>query len=195
VEDLKFGNMTTYIKTISQHPDRNRKKEVRDFLFSLFRDMHLRKIVGLAGPNIQDYIDFCKSQGFTEFEIYEKDGLTAIHQLTTVNDKIVLKLTDILNADANEPDVLFDLDYCVTGRYMEPHMAKFLNRFIMTFSIRGVSVKETMERFFRVRDEKVIGTAYPRYPFPATEYFTNKGKYLQLSYRDTAPMMCLAKIL
>lgn len=187
--------MTTYSRTISQNPDRSRKREVRDFLFSLFMHMHLNKIVGLAGPNIQDYINYCRSKGFTEFEIYEKDGLTAIHQLVTLNDKVTLKLTDILNANADEPNVLFDLDYCVTGRYMEPHMAKFLNRFIMTFSIRGVSIKETMERFFRVRNEKVIGTAYPEYPFPATEYYTNKGKYLQLSYRDTAPMMCLAKLL
>lgn len=195
VEDLKSGSMTTYSRTISQNPDRNRKKEVRDFLFSLFTGMQLNKIVGLAGPNIQDYIEFCKSKGFTEFEIYEKDGLTAIHQLTSLNDKVTLKLTDIINANPNEPNVLFDLDYCVTGRYMEPHMAKFLDRFIMTFSIRGVSVKETMDRFFKVRDEKVIGITHPPYPFLAAEYYTNKGKYLQLSYRDTAPMMCLAKIL
>ena len=185
---------TTYSRTISQNPDRSRKKEVRDFLFSFFADMQLNKIVGLAGPNIEDYIQFCKSKGFSEFEIYEKDALTAIHQLTSLNDKVTLKLTDILNADPNESNTLYDLDYCVTGRYMQPHMAKFQHRFIMTFSIRGVSVKETLERFFKARNEKVIGTAYPTHPFPHTEYYTDKSKYLQLSYRDTAPMMCLAKI-
>ena len=185
---------TTYSKTISNKPDRNRKKEVRDFLFSFFTDMQLNKIIGLAGPKIEDYIEFCKSKGFNEFEIYEKDGLTAIHQLTSLNDKVALKLTDILNANPDEPNTLYDLDYCVTGRYMQPHMAKFQHRFIMTFSIRGVSVKETMERFFKARNESLLKTAYPPYPFPCTEYYTNKGKYLQISYRDTAPMMCLAKI-
>ena len=158
-------------------------------------DMELYKIVGLAGPQIQDYIDFCKSKGFNEFEIYEMDTITAIHQLSKLNDKVTLKLGDIINAEANLPGTLYDLDYCVTGRYMTQHMAKFKHRFIMTFSVRGVSIKETMDRFFKARDEKVIGVDYPRYPFPAVMYYTNKGQYLQLSYKDTSPMMCLAKIL
>ena len=187
--------MTTYSKTISKQPNRDKKREVRNFLFSFFKDMQLSKIVGLAGPNIQEYIEFCKSKGFSEFEIYEIDGLTAIHQLASINDKVTLKLTDIINAKADEPNTFYDLDYCVTGRYMTQHMAKFKHRFIMTFSVRGVSIKETMDRFFKARDEKVIGVDYPRYPFPAVMYYTNKGQYLQLSYKDTSPMMCLAKIL
>lgn len=196
MEDLKFGKtMTTYTQTLLHTPNRSKKREVRSLLFSFFKHMQLSKIVGLAGPNIQEYIEFCKSQGFTEFEIYEMDSLTAIHQLASINDKVTLKLTDILNANPDEPNTFYDLDYCVTGRYMTQHMAKFQHRFIMTFSTRGVSVKETMERFFKARDEKVIGVDYPRYPFPAVEYYTNKGKYLQLSYKDTSPMMCLAKLL
>ncbi len=56
--------MTTYAQTLAAQPDRRRKKEVRDFLFSLFEDMQLKRIVGLAGPHIQDYIEFCKSKGY-----------------------------------------------------------------------------------------------------------------------------------
>jgi len=78
--------MTTYAQALVANADRKRKKEVRDFLFSFYTDMQLNKIVGLAGPHIQDYINFCKSKGYTEFEIYEKDGLTAMHQLIQLKD-------------------------------------------------------------------------------------------------------------
>lgn len=185
--------MTTYTQTLMSCPDRKRKKEVRDFLFSFFQDMQLNKVVGLAGPNISDYLNFLKSRGFNEFEIYEIDALTAIHQLSTVNDKITLKLGNILEADANEPNTLYDLDYCVTGRHMKEHMAKFKRNFIMTFSGR-VSLKETLDTFFKTRQEKVIGSLVRNHPMLHTEYFTNKGKYIQLTYRDTSPMFCIAKV-
>ena len=92
--------MSTYAKTIVHSPDRKRKKEVRDFLFSFFTDMQLNKVVGLAGPHIEDYISYCKSKGYTEFEIYEKDGLTALHQLSSLSHTGVnLKLKDVSTAD------------------------------------------------------------------------------------------------
>ena len=193
MEDLKSGSMTTYAKTLAAQPDRKRKKEVRDFLFSLFTHLQLNRIVGLAGPHIEDYIEFCKSKGYTEFEIYEMDKLTAIHQLIHLNNSVQLKLKNILEANPEQPGTLYDLDYCVTGRHMGDHMMKFKHNFIMTFSGR-VSLKETMDRFFTVRQEKVIDMVVKKYPLAHTEYFTNKGKYVQLTYRDTSPMFCIAKI-
>ena len=185
--------MTTYTQTLMSHPDRKRKKEVRDFLFSFFKDMHLNKVVGLAGPNITDYLNFMKSQGFNEFEIYEIDALTAIHQLSVINDKITLKLGNIINANPDEPNTLYDLDYCVTGRYMKDHMARFKSNFIMTFSGR-VSLKETLDNFFEARQESIINTIVRKLPLLHTEYITNLGRYIQLTYRDTSPMFCIAKI-
>lgn len=185
--------MTTYAQALTVCPDRKKKKEVRDFLFSLFADMQLKRIVGLAGPHIEDYIEFCKSKGYTEFEIYEKDDITAIYQLSKLKNSVQLKLKDILEADPDQPSTLYDLDYCVTGRHMKDHMLKFKNNFIMTFSGR-VSLKETLDRFFTAREERVMDSIVKKHPLLHTEYFTNKGKYVQLTYRDTSPMFCIAKI-
>lgn len=185
--------MTTYAQALAAQADRKKKKEVRNFLFSFYADMQLNKIVGLAGPQIGDYVNFCKSRGYTEFEIYEKDGLTAIHQLVQLKDRVELKLKDILEANPDQPNALFDLDYCVTVRHMKEHIAKFKNNFIMTFSSR-VSQKETIDTFFSVREEQVIKTYVKTSPLKHTEYHTDKGRYIHLVYRDTSPMCCIAKI-
>ncbi len=185
--------MNRYAISTSMGVERKRKKEVRDFLFSFFMDMELNKIVGLAGPNIQDYVEFCKSKGFSEFEIYEKDGLVAMHQLIQVKDKVQLNLKDIISADANEENTLYDLDYCGTVRHLKEHIAKFRERFIMTFACR-VSMKETLDTFFGVRNETILETQVYTQPIKHTEYITDKGKYIHISYRDTLPMCCFAKI-
>ncbi len=185
--------MTTYAQALAANPDRKRKKEVRDFLFSFFEDMQLKRIVGLAGPHIQDYIEFCKSKGYTEFEIYEKDSITAIHQLATLKDCVSLKLKDILQANADEPNTLYDLDYCVTVRHMKEHIAKFQNNFIMTFA-RRVPLAETISTFFGVRNERIITSSTKDSPIEHDVYVTNKGRYIYVPYKDTSPMCCFAKV-
>lgn len=186
--------MSTYARTIAQHPDRKRKREVRDFLFSFFTDMQLKKIVGLAGPHIEDYISYCKSKGYTDFDIYEKDSITAIHQLSILSHKgVQLKLKDVITANEQEPHTLYDLDYCGTVRYLTDHIAKFKDRFIMTFCAR-VSSQETVNTFFNARSETIIKKQENIQPMKHIEYFTDKGIYIYLTYRDTVPMCCFAKI-
>ena len=53
------------------YKDSTIKKQVREFLFSFFIDRQLDKIVGLGGPDITDYIKFCESKGYVDFEIFE----------------------------------------------------------------------------------------------------------------------------
>lgn len=186
--------MSNYSRTIAQHPDRKRKREVRDFLFSLFTEMELKKIVGLAGPYIEDYISYCKSKGYTDFEIYEKDSITAIHQLSNLSHEgVQLKLKDIISANEQEKNTLYDLDFCGTVRYLKDHIAKFKERFIMTFSFR-ISTQETIDTFFSARGETVIEKQENTKPMKYTEFFTDKGIYVYVTYRDTAPMCCFAKI-
>ena len=185
--------MTTYTRSLTKKSERTQKKVVRDFLFSFFVDMHLNKIVGLAGPNINDYLEYCKSKGFSEFEIYEIDSLTAIHQLTTLNDKVTLKMKNILHANPNEDNTLYDLDYCVTVRHMHDHIAKFKNNFIMTFA-RRVPLQETIGTFFSVRNEKVVKTYVYDTPMEHNIYETDQGRYVYIPYKDTSPMCCFAKI-
>lgn len=185
--------MTTYTQTLVKNAERKNKKNVREFLFSLFEGKNLNKIVGLAGPFIENYLNFCNSKGFTEFEIYEKDPQTIINQLSNLNQKVQLKLKDITEADSEQPNTLYDLDFCGTVRYLKEPIAKFKDNFIMTFSIR-ISLAETLDTFFSVRDEKVIKTYVKTTPLKHIEYHTDKGKYIHIVYRDTSNMCCFAKI-
>lgn len=185
--------MTTYTSTLIKNEERKNKKAVRNFLFSFFQNKKLNRIVGLAGPLIKEYTHFCMSKGYNEFEIYEKDPSTAINQLANIDTKIELKLKDILEANPEQTNALYDLDFCGTVRYLKEHISKFKNNFIMTFSVR-VSLQETIETFFTVRDEEVIRVYVKNTPMKHTEYHTNKGKYIHIVYRDTSTMCCFAKI-
>lgn len=185
--------MTSYTKSLTKNAERTQKKAVREFLFSLFADMQLNKIVGLAGPNVVDYLNFLKSKGFDEFEIYEIDSLTAIHQLKHLNGKVCLKLGDVIEANPDEPNTLYDLDFCVTVRHMHKHIARFTKHFIMTFA-RRVSLAETLGTFFSVRNEKVITSCVKKTPMEHEIYVTDKGRYVYVPYKDTSAMCCFAKI-
>lgn len=178
------------------YKDSVKKKQVREFLFSLFTNQQLNKIVGLAGPDINDYINFCKSRGYDEFEIYENHLPTAIDQIKFIRTKAKVSLSygNILNADANRKDVLYDLDYCVTARYMKSHIRKFSSNFIMTFA-RRIDDKETFTAFLNGRKESLKSVLTLFSPIKHSILTTEEGNdYYYVEYRDTSNMCCFAKI-
>jgi len=168
----------------------DKKHAVREFLFSYFT---FNNIVGLAGPDINDYIKWCKSKGYDEFEIWENEPVVVMKQLSEVKHPVRYKFGNILHATP-EDNTLLDLDYCVSIRYMKEHIKKFRDNFIMTFSTR-IGVKETINKFFKFRGEKIIS----QYEFdgPGLQnivFNTKLGKYLFITYCDTSAMCCIAKI-
>jgi len=176
------------------YKDATNKKQVREFLFSLFADLQLKKIVGLAGPDINDYLEWCKSKGYEDFEIWENDSATLLKQLREIKaSKAAFKYGNILDASAERSDVLYDLDYCVTIRHMKEHLTKFKERFIMTFA-RRVKDGETISTFFSTRGETIFEKLENLNPLKHTVYHTNKGTYIFINYRDTSNMCCIAKI-
>lgn len=176
---------TTYI-------DAQNKKLVREFLIQKFQ---FETIVGLAGPDINDYLEYLQTKGYKEFEIYENNPLVLTEQLNKLSTEAKVSLIegDIYQADPNKPNTLFDLDYCASVRYLKDHIAKFKDNFIMTFSTR-IGLKETVDTFFEARQEKVIRRINKSSPIPHTVYTTNNGRYLFVKYRDTSSMCCFAKI-
>lgn len=188
---IKYDNMS---QRKMSYKDATNKKQVRDFLFSLFADLQLKKIVGLAGPDINDYLEWCKSKGYDEFEIWENHSPTLLKQLREVRlPEVNFKYGDILNTSEDRHDVLFDLDYCVTVRYMKEHIKKFKNRFIMTFA-RRIKDDETINSFFSARKETIISKVHKTTPLFHTIYESTGGKYIFINYRDTSNMCCIAKI-
>lgn len=179
------------------YSDSVNKKAVREFLFSLFAEKQLNKIVGLAGPDITDYLSFCKSKGYDEFEIYENHILTLFNQLKVMNkhsSNVSLTYGDILDAKPNQDNTLYDLDYCVTARFMKKHLSKFNNNFIMTFA-RRITDTETFSSFFKGRKEKLKSALTLFSPLEHTILTTEcENKYVYVKYRDTSNMCCFAKI-
>ena len=178
------------------YKDASNKKAVREFLFSLFAQQQLNKIVGLAGPDVHDYISFCKSKGYDEFEIFENHVPTIFDQIKYFRTQAKVSLTygNILNTDADRSNVLYDLDYCVTARYMHSHLRKFQKNFIMTFA-RRIKDQETFDAFFRARGEKLKSVLTLFTPLKHSILTTENGNnYYYVEYRDTSNMCCFVKI-
>jgi hypothetical protein len=178
--------------TKSSYKQANKKKLVREFLFSNFLN---RKIVGLAGPNINEYINWCKSKGYKEIEIWENDLRIFIPQLAILNvdEPVDMKFGDILYSEENE-NVLYDLDFCTTIKTLKEHVKNFKDNFVMTFAIRAVGYEKTIKEFFSIRKEKILKSLEKTSPIKHLIINTPQGKYIAVSYFDTTPMCCIAKI-
>lgn len=172
--------------------DSYNKKAVREFIIQRFQ---FQSIVGLAGPDINDYLQHLESKGCKEFEIYENNSMVALQQLAKVRTKSKLAIVcgDILSANPNKPNTLFDLDFCGSVRFLQEHIAKFKDNFIMTFSTR-IGLKETIDTFFSARKETILREENINSPLPHTIFTTENGNYLFIKYFDTSAMCCFAKI-
>lgn len=172
--------------------DSTNKKAVRDFLINQFT---FDQVVGLPGPDVNEYIRYFENKGVKSFEMYENDRFTLINQLRRIRTSslVSIKYDDILKADPSKEGVLYDLDFCRTARYLGEHIAKFKQNFIMTFA-RRIPDEETISTFFNSRKERIIKTVEKLNPLEHTVFTTNAGKYILVNYRDTSNMCCIAKI-
>jgi hypothetical protein len=175
--------------TKTTYKNAKKKKEVRKFLIDKFT---FNKVIGLAGPDINEYIDYFKDKNIT---VYENNMSVLGHQLSTLKKPVNLKFGNILSSSANQTnDTLFDLDYCATIPTLEEHIKEFRNKFIMTFSLRGIKLDKCFELFFKYRKEHILKITETHHPVKHKVFITNKGTYISSSYRDTSPMLSIAKI-
>lgn len=172
--------------------DSTNKKAVRDFLIDQFT---FNEVVGLPGPDINEYVQYFEQKGVKAFEMYENDRFTLISQIRRLrtSSKLSIKYDDILKADASKEGVLYDLDFCRTARHLGEHIAKFKKNFIMTFA-RRIPDEETISTFFEARKEQILKTVEKLTPLKHTVFTTNGGRYILVNYRDTSNMCCIAKI-
>jgi hypothetical protein len=175
------------------YTDATKKKVAREFLMEYFK---FRNIVGLAGPDINEYIDWCKAKGYDTFQIYEVDNTTMINQLAKLSKNVSMNyvLGDVIQADVKD-DTLYDLDFCRSIVNHEDHVAKFKKNFIMTFSLRTKGgIIGTIKRFFELRKENILNMMDISGPLKQKKITTEQGDYIFISYKDTSPMCCIAKI-
>lgn len=175
------------------YKDADKKKAVRQFLFSHYKKS---KIVGLAGPDINDYIKWCKDNGFEVDEVWERDPRVMMRQLTDLKHDLNFKYRfgDIDNTDPNKENTVYDLDYCGSMKTLFKSVMKFKKTAVITFSLRGYGTEKTLKDFFRSRKEKVIHQTTKMKPMKHIVITTTEGKYIATPYFDTTPMLSVAKI-
>lgn len=174
------------------YTDSNEKIAVREFLF---QQLLFKHVIGLPGPDINEYWMKWVNRGCKSVEMYENDTLTAVTQLRKIQPfkNIKYNIGDIINAPANKKDTLYDLDFCCTAKSAIEHIKKFRENFIMTFSTR-LGVNNTIKTFFSAREEKILSRWNNKTPIDHLVILTNKGKYIMATYCDTSAMCSIAKI-
>jgi len=179
--------------TKPSYKEASNKRIAREFLFSFYNKS---SIVGLAGPDINDYIKWCKSMKFDNVELWENNSQVMLQQLANIKSRLPISYNfgDIVNAD-NGKDALYDLDFCSNITSLYSHIKKFRDeKFVITFSNRPISVETSIELFFSTRKESVISSVYKKNPIPHYSVRTSLGRYIIVTYFDTCSMVSIAKI-
>jgi len=184
--------MNTYLNKVTKSNDLENKMKAREFLLGFFSDY--TQLTGLAGPNIDVYLDWCVKHKFKDIKVYEKDLKVIMEQLPKVKNTPISLIYGDIGKEIPKKEVFYDLDYCGTILNMEEEIKKYTgNNFIMTFSRRLVG-NATIDRFFEIRKEIVKTVKKLTSPVEHTRYVTNKGGYIYVPYHDTSAMCCIAKI-
>jgi hypothetical protein len=179
--------------TKTSYKEAKNKKATREFIFSHYKQT---KIVGLAGPDINDYVSWCKTNGFEIDEIWEKDPRVMMKQLTDIKYDSIPKYCfgDINDTTPDREDTVYDLDYCGCVKTLYDSVIKFKRNIVMTFSIRGVGGEQTIKNFFSKRKEKIVSRVNKSKPIRHISIKTDQGRYIVVPYFDTTPMLTIARI-
>jgi hypothetical protein len=174
------------------------KKAVQKKIYLQYKG--IKKVIGLGGPNLTEYLLFLKSMGIKQADIYEFDAEQLLLQINNyvpvINSQIYYG--DILRAVPNKTDTLYDLDFCCCILSAKKHIEKFTTNSIITLSIRPYGLEQTIEKFCQYIDSTSTYTV--DYHYNHTENYkvyridVGKKKYLCYSYRDTTPMITLQSI-
>jgi hypothetical protein len=174
-----------------------RKKLVQQIVFSDVKKQGMDKLVGLAGPNITDYLSFVKSNGIKQAEVYENDYVNMLQQMHTFKPpiKTTVKYQDVYTADLYQ-DTVYDLDFCCTIKNAEHHIKKFKDtRNIITLSLRGVSFNHTIKKFCKIvsklKPKITLNVNVTAYYKQHEIRFDNNQSYKVFQYSDTSAMLTI----
>lgn len=179
--------------TKASYKEAKNKKAAREFVFSHYSQP---KIVGLAGPDINEYVAWCKANKFQIEEIWEKDPRVMMKQLTEIKHDTITKyhFGNINNTLPDRKDTVYDLDYCGCVQTLYDSVIKFKKNIVMTFALRGVGADKTIDTFFTTRKENIVSRSTKSNPINHINIKTNEGKYIVVPYFDTTPMLTIARI-
>lgn len=170
---------------------------MQNIVFNQIKNKSINKLVGLAGPNISDYLSFVKSKGIKRAEIYERDAVNLLYQMRDFSPSIktTVLYQDIYAADLYQ-NTVYDLDFTCCINEAAPHILKFKENSIITISIRPIGFENTIKKFCsliskmtpKVYLNKIVNKFYKLH----TIEWDNES-YSLYEYRDTTPMLTIIK--
>jgi hypothetical protein len=123
-----------------------------------------KRIFGLGGPNINNYISILRKRGFKEIVSFENNWNIYLRQKRQ-NPKCELVYGNIL--EYTNYDAFYDYDFCNYISTMKQWLPIIVNtkRYSATFSLRGIGINKTINTFRRY------------------------GEASYIKYKDTSPMI------
>lgn len=160
-----------------------------------------KHLVGLGGPDLDEYLRLARYAGIKNAIIYEFDVDQLLIQMSKNNNTIPTRVLfdDIFHCPAGLEDTLYDLDFCCSTQTAKPHIRKFKHDpAVFTFSIRPVGLRDSVRQYVRsmyshVRyDFELIeqSSSFRRY-----ELITDEGVQTAYVYSDSSPMLVFSHIL
>lgn len=154
-------------------------------------------IIGLAGPDLVDYVTFCKDKHYKDISIWEYDKSVMVNQLPLLKKvgrgtKINYHYGDILSAPVQE-NTFYDLDFCSSIVSLKTHIEKFRKNFAITVSEMMQKQYSSLDIFLKYRKE----TLSEKVVVNDRELLitTNEGnKFAIYSYCDSSPMLIIKSI-
>lgn len=179
-----------------------KKRIVQKLVYEkVLEDRKINKLVGLAGPNINNYLKFITIMGFKMANIYEINPMQMLLQVldykSSMNIKARIQLKDVYYAEENKEDTLYDLDFDCSILSVKRHIQKFIDNSIITLSLRPVGLEKTISIFI-----KLIGKEKPTLEWNHVinkDYKVHKISYLTKTYycyqyKDKSNMVTIMQI-
>jgi len=107
-----------------------------------------KRIIGLGGPDIKEYVAILRSKGFEEIIIFEDNYEVYRNQIRQFPD------CELIHGDIRDhlrEDAFYDLDFCCSIKTIEPWLPIItsLKEYSLTCSIRPIGMEKSVGIFNR----------------------------------------------
>lgn len=183
---------TSYEKSVN-------KRTLQTDIFSSVRG-RFKHLVGLGGPNINDYLGLVKKAGIKTSQIYENNAGQLLIQASTFKPVISTQVIygDIIQAETGLKNTLYDLDFCFSIKNAEEHIEKFRHDCtLITLALRPVDMETTIRKYIKaLTGAKTYSCNFVRKTKAYSEYVIRvKSKLLRCYvYRDSSPMIVISNL-
>lgn len=180
---------STYKKSVN-------KRIVQDRLYMQIKGKYNR-LIGLGGPDLNDYLTYVRKSGIKSATIYEYDVDQLFRQISGDVDQLPTQVIfkDILDCPSGVPNTFYDFDFCCSVIKARKHIKKFRNDpGMFTFSIRPLTIENSIKEFVKLKQgnrnyELTLAEDKPSYKLYNLKLEDSEQQvYI---YKDSTPMLVI----